>query len=729
MRQGARASRPSTPHAPRSPHWLLLLAASLFGFSLLVGVWSWLPPSTVLGVTAQAQAQAHAKPAHASATATATSGASSSSSAASASPHRSSSGEAAAASASSSAATGATAAAASAASGASLAAGRALVRQSQEQLHAQREAARQHKAGSGSGSGSSVSSSGSGGSGARQGRLRGGTMAATTQGQGAAPPASARIVVVGGGLAGLAAALQAAACIAPAANASAAVTCPPAACGAANTTPASNSASTTAPPPGGWAVPVLLVDKMPRLGGNSAKASSGMNALQPEGGDSEELFRGDTEKSGGGKSVPQLVAELVHNSPAAVAFLEAHGVSLPGITRLGGHSVARTRTVTGGANVGWAIVSALTAAVRANPAIRVLEGYSLRRILTSGPGAGPGAGPGPRAVTGVELAPSGPGPDGAPAPGAPPLPLPCGALVLATGGFAANPQLLRAYAPGSPAAALATTNGPWAQGEALALAAEAGAELVGMEDVQIHPTGFVDPSNPDSKTKFLAPEKLRGSGGILLSPQGSRFVDELSTRDVVAGAVGGLQGGWAWLVLGRGAAAEAGQGAVDFYVAKGLMSKADTLAAAAAAMSVPDPNLRATLEAYGRTAAGSEADPYGKAVHPHPPLPDSQLPLYLGRITPVVHYTMGGVAINEAAQALGAGGRPLPGLFAAGEVSGGVHGRNRLGGNSLLECAVFGRTAGAHAAACTAAGAAGAGAGGAAAGGGGGAAEAGAALL
>ena len=84
---------------------------------------------------------------------------------------------------------------------------------------------------------------------------------------------------------------------------------------------------------------------------------------------------------------------------------------------------------------------------------------------------------------------------------------------------------------------LPTTNGPWADGGGLKLAVAAGAATVDLEQVQVHPTGFVDPKDPDNQTKFLAPEALRGCGGILLNQKGNRFVDELDLRDAVTEAI------------------------------------------------------------------------------------------------------------------------------------------------------------------------------------------------
>ncbi|GIL68819.1 hypothetical protein Vafri_22014 [Volvox africanus] len=705
------------PHRARP--WLFVLLVSVLGFGLLITLWTWLPPSTVLGATAQAQAQAqaeqstrvHAHPSHSSTTSASTG---------SGSRHKPQAGSLASDPIES--------------SHASVAVGSSLLRQAQQQLQQQKvdhhrkqqqQQQQQHysfdggRGGFRGGIGSSSSSSNSRGSSSSNSTKIMPSSALAKQHeehQKSSVPPSAQVVVVGGGLAGLVAALQAAECLAEAEALASAVSpvsssstsCMPVQCG--------GSAATIAP---SYAVGVLLVEKMPKLGGNSAKASSGINALYPEGGDSEELFRSDVASSGGGGSNPELVETLVRHSPSALSFLSAHGAALTAVTQLGGHSVPRTRTVAGGANVGWVLMSALMEAVRKQPRIKVLEGHSLRRIITAGELEGEVSSAhlgdddkNPHAVAEVELGPAG-GPDGAAAAASGPAYLSsplsrvtCGALVLATGGFAANKELIQSVQP--EAVGLATTNGPWARGESLAQAAAAGAALVGLKDVQIHPTGFVDPADPGAGTKFLAPEKLRGVGGLLLDDQGNRFVDELARRDTVAGAMMRLPGRIAWLLLGRDAGTEYGTSALDFYCKRGLMRKVETLSAAATAMGVSLEHLKGQLDEYTRVAAGGNVDSYGKRVFPNPPDPDQQLPLYLARVTPVVHYTMGGVAINERAEVLraGPGGAPdgsgatIKGLYAAGEVTGGLHGRNRLGGNSLLECAVFGRIAGSQAAAC-----------------------------
>ncbi|KAJ2312728.1 hypothetical protein IWW52_004773 [Coemansia sp. RSA 2704] len=246
------------------------------------------------------------------------------------------------------------------------------------------------------------------------------------------------------------------------------------------------------------------------------------------------------------------------------------------------------------------------------------------------------------------------------------------------------------------------------------MATALGAELVDMDQVQVHPTGFVKADDPDGLTKFLAAEALRGEGGILLDASGKRFVNELDTRDRVADAVfhhcaarntraqhgstGREEGprAAAFLVLSQTAADRFGYGALGFYERMGLISRAAGLTELATALRVDKSVLRQTLETYDRARDSGEPDELGKSVFP---AAMAAADVYFwGVITPVLHYCMGGLRFDSATHVLRSSGTAIRGLLAAGEVTGGLHGANRLGGNSLLECVVFGREAGRRAA-------------------------------
>lgn len=434
---------------------------------------------------------------------------------------------------------------------------------------------------------------------------------------------------------------------------------------------------------------VLLLEAADRVGGNSAKASSGMNWVASDTGDSADLFAEDTLRSGGGRSDATLIRRLVEDSPGAREFLEAHGVVLGKRAQCGAHSVPRThRNEPPGPNVGFLLVRALDEAARA-AGVAVRPQARVTQLLRLHDGTVAGV-----AVDGEELR--------------------AGAVVLATGGFAANVTLVRQWA--GHLSAYPTTNGPTASGDGIALGVTAGAALKDMDQVQVHPTSLVNRSAPDARSNWLAPEALRGAGGVLLDAQGRRFVDELATRAEVSRAIAELPGARAALVLGAPAARSFGLAALRVYVAKGLAWEGPDLDSLARHLDVDPKALVAELKAYDalavRVAEGEAVkDAYGKRVFPAPlwqqgPLPGGDLVGWFALlVTPALHYTMGGLVIDEEARVVGRSASPIPGLFAAGEVTGGVHGANRLAGNSLLECVVFGRIAGRGAAAAAMAGA------------------------
>jgi len=215
-----------------------------------------------------------------------------------------------------------------------------------------------------------------------------------------------------------------------------------------------------------------------------------------------------------------------------------------------------------------------------------------------------------------------------------------------------------------------------------------------MKAVQVHPTGFVDSNAAESDSKILAAEVLRGEGGLLLDASDRRFVDEMQTRRHVTDAITrnepSSQAPKQWdvrLVMDEGAY-EATKTHMGFYLFKKLMRKTT--------VSELGPEAQATIQSFAEAAVGKTPDEFGRTAFGSWTLkeiiPDSVL--YVGNVTPVVHFTMGGALISERSEVLDAKEKPIKGVWAAGEVTGGVHGENRLGGSSLLECVVFGRIAG-----------------------------------
>lgn len=442
--------------------------------------------------------------------------------------------------------------------------------------------------------------------------------------------------------------------------------------------------------------PVHMLDRALKPGGNSIKASSGINGAgtpwQAAAGvvDSEAAFYDDTVRSAGERfrssqlvDRTALVGKLSAESAGAVGWLvDDIGVDLSVVAMLGGHSVPRTHRGGGKLPPGAAIVLGLLEKCKANPDFTLTSGAEVTS-LQSADGS----------VTGVKYTQ-----DGAEAELD-------GAVVIAAGGFAGDRALLAAHRPDLAGMPSTNDDRPGAHSLLTAL----GVPLVDMDSVQVHPTGFVDPATPHAPIKFLAGEMLRGEGGILLNPQGQRFVNELGTRAAVSAAimardpdVNNEEGSdirqWGTTILLDPGASEAAKSHIGFYAFKGLLRKVR--------VADLEPAIIASVDEYAAAVAAGTVDRYGRKSYGRWSLPPGEgnrdAEVYIGAVTPVTHFTMGGAAFDKEARVLRQKGdemEPVPGLWGAGEITGGVHGDNRLGGSSLLECVVFGRTAGAAAAA------------------------------
>ncbi|PVH73662.1 Flavocytochrome c [Cadophora sp. DSE1049] len=435
---------------------------------------------------------------------------------------------------------------------------------------------------------------------------------------------------------------------------------------------------------------VHLLERALKPGGNSIKASSGINgAPTPYQSISDTAFYSDTVKSAGKTLFPtrtqereNLISTLTNSSRSAIEWLvDEKGVDLSVVAQLGGHSVPRTHRGKGKTPPGASIVLTLLKGLKENRDFHLETGCTVTKVLKTG-----------NVVEGVEYTSQ--GGDGEK--------VLKGPVIFASGGFGGDANgMLATYRPDL--AGYPSTNEPRPGSQTLLTSI--GAQLLDMEQVQVHPTSFVDPNDVTNPVKFLAAELLRGEGGLLLDAKGKRFVNEMQTRKVVtdaitslpeAGAEGENEGPRQWnvrLVLDEGVYANASSH-VDFYIWKGLMRKTT--------ISDLGPDALDSIKEFAAVAAaGNKTDPLGRQAFGHwmlmDPKPESVV--YVGRVTPAVHFTMGGVVINERAEVvLGADDERIEGLWAAGEVTGGVHGENRLGGSSLLECVVFGRIAGDEAA-------------------------------
>jgi succinate dehydrogenase/fumarate reductase flavoprotein subunit len=292
-----------------------------------------------------------------------------------------------------------------------------------------------------------------------------------------------------------------------------------------------------------------------------------------------------------------------------------------------------------------------------------------------------------------------------------------GPVVFCSGGFGADfgsDSLLATYRPDL--LHLPTTNGEHCTGDAIKMGESIGAKTIDLEWVQVHPTGLVKPDDADAKIKFLAAEALRGVGGLVLNAEGKRFANELGRRDYVTGEMWKNKPPFR-LCLNKAASDEI-IWHCKHYTGRGVMKYYKSGEDLAKDMGVPLQTIVDTHQAHYEAAKKQEKDPEGGPFPAYPSgktwdepsgktgsgkkfyhnfIDGSQVAtqeFYVAIITPVIHYCMGGLECTVDAECIDSKGKVIPGLYVAGEAAGGIHGNNRLGGNSLLDCVVFGRVAG-----------------------------------
>ncbi|KAF4620270.1 hypothetical protein D9613_000339 [Agrocybe pediades] len=430
---------------------------------------------------------------------------------------------------------------------------------------------------------------------------------------------------------------------------------------------------------------VLLLDKQGFMGGNSTKATSGINGAGTNTQkdlnipDSAKIFFEDTKKSARDLARDDLIHVLTGRSGDAVNWLQSKfNLDLSKVSRLGGHSQPRTHRGDAqfpGMVITYAQMERLEDLAESNPErVKIFKKARVTQLLKDESGA----------VIGVKYERSGKTEEA------------YGPVILATGGYAADfteNSLLKKHRPEY--YNLPTTNGDHCTGDGQKLAMEIGASAIDLEKVQVHPTGLVDPKDPDAKVKFLAAEALRGVGGLLLDNTGKRFVDELQHRDYVTGKIW-ENGKFPIRLVLNGPASKEIEWHCKHYVGRGLMKRFDSGEALAKEFGLAPEVLKKTFEDYNQSVR-TKKDPFGKKFFQGEWKFDDFF--HVAVMTPVLHYTMGGLEIDPESRVVGKDGKPIPGLFAAGEVAGGVHGANRLGGSSLLGCVVFGRVSGDSAAA------------------------------
>ena len=421
---------------------------------------------------------------------------------------------------------------------------------------------------------------------------------------------------------------------------------------------------------------VVLLEKMPAVGGNSLISGAEMNVaknwVQPKLGindDSPELHAQDTFKGGDGKGDMKVINVMTHEALDAAKWCRDYlGVRFEddNLFFFGGHSRKRALIPVG--HTGTEFIAKFQAKAD-ELGIPVITNMKAEELIKNKDGRVVGV---KATMDGSEYTFNAKG-----------------GVVLATGGFGANPEMVKKYNPKIDER-FKTTDAPGSTGEALYMAERAGAELVNMGYIQTYP--ICDPLS--GAIELIA--DARFDGAIMLNQEGKRFVEELQRRDVLSEAILNQTGRYCWVLwndkigsISNTVKAHANE--YEAFTKQGIMTTCDDLKCIADFTKIPFDQLRKTVKRVSDMAGkGNDKD----FNHRSGLVDMQQGKYYVIKAVPSTHHTMGGVRINEKAEALTAEGKVIPGLWAAGEVTGVTHGTNRLGGNAYTDIIVFGRIAG-----------------------------------
>ena len=415
---------------------------------------------------------------------------------------------------------------------------------------------------------------------------------------------------------------------------------------------------------------IVVLEKEAIIGGNTNSSTGGINAAETDIQkglgieDSKKLFYDDIMSGGKYENIPSLVENLVEHAPVTISWLTGLGVDLTDVGLMGSSSVKRTHRPKGGTAIGPHLMKVLKEATT-NKGIEIRTSNKVTGLLTAVDGS----------VTGVKVENA----------NGTAYTLAAKAVIIATGGFGANLDMVTSLQPSLKG--FATLNHPGATGDAFGWVTAIGGATIQMANIQIHPTA-------EATNHILITEAVRGNGAILVNHESKRFCNEMDTRDVVSAAILAQTQGEAFLIFDQGV--RKSLASIETYANQHLLKEGATVAELAQAIGVPAADLETTLNRYnayqkegvdkdfGRSATGMTASLV-------------TAPYYAVRVTPAIHHTMGGLSVNTNTQVLRADGTPIPGLYAAGEVTGGLHGANRLGGNGVADIVVNGRLAGINA--------------------------------
>ena len=424
---------------------------------------------------------------------------------------------------------------------------------------------------------------------------------------------------------------------------------------------------------------VIVLEKMGKVGGNTILAGGALNAVDDRSetaikqNDSVEWHYQQTLSGGDYQGDPVLVHTLVANAWDGVEWLKELGMEF---------DESKLFTVTGGLwerahkpvmPVGTGFFDAYNRYIDTHEGVEVLLNTKAEEITVGEDGRVNGViATGETGNTVTVKAKNG--------------------VVVATGGFAKNVELRQAYNTqwATLGEQIKSTNHEGATGDGIKMMQKLGADFVQMGNIQLLPLG--DPETGSLSGNIEHNVETR----IFVNKEGNRFVNEGGRRDDMTNALFAQTDSWMWIVMDSdkyptGDEINNFNESVNELIAAGRAFKGETLEELAAAINVPAENLIAAVEDFNAHVASGETDAFGRTLYE---TPIDNGPFYAAARIPTVHHTMGGVRINQYTQVLNENGQIIPGLYAAGEVTGGIHGANRLGGNALTDTVVFGRIAG-----------------------------------
>ena len=413
---------------------------------------------------------------------------------------------------------------------------------------------------------------------------------------------------------------------------------------------------------------VILLEKMPFVGGNSLRAEGGMNAadtkVEAELGLTDstvENFIADTMAGGHQLNNIDLVTTMAENSAEAVDWLFSIDAPLTKVAATGGTSHKYLHKPDDGRPVGEYLVEKLKAQTEKLGIEVYVNTKATEILMENGQAVGVLAEDNEHSYT-----------------------IHAKSVVLTTGGFGANFDLMASYDPSL--ANAVTTNHSGAQGDGILMAQAVGADTVDMEQIQLHPTVIQSDGT-------LVSESVRSHGAILVNAEGKRFTNDMDFRDKVSQAELKQPGAYAFIIFDQALVDEVAL--TQKFIDRGFAITGKTYEELARNMGFESDavaNFVNTMETWETYVAAGEDKDFGRSNVSM--IDISTAPYYAIKIAPGIHHTMGGIKINTRAEVIDTDGSVIPGLFAAGETTGGVHGGNRVGGNAVCDFIVFGRIAG-----------------------------------